>query len=235
MKCVILQPSYVPWRGYFDQIHAADVFVFYDDVQYDRRGWRNRNRIKTPHGTQWITIPTKNKGNIASRLRIDEVEILPVNPWARKHYQSIVEAYRKAPHFAYIEPLLEAMFAEEPTMLAPFTMQSTIEIARLLGIEHTRFERSSQIGIQDEPTPRLVKITKAMGCDHYISGPSARDYLDESLFADAGIKLEYMRYDYPEYEQLYPPYDPHVSILDLLAMKGPEAGEHIWGHRSHGV
>jgi hypothetical protein len=229
VKCVILQPSYIPWRGYFDLIHRADVFVFYDDVQYDKHGWRNRNRVKTANGTQWLTIPVLSKGNVERGLLLNQIQINWTSNWARKHIATLRTAYGKAPFFRQYEDLIASFYEEQPTYLAPFTIQTTLSIARVLGINDTRFIRSSELSIIGKKTERLLAILRQIGASHYISGPSAREYIDEDAFNQAGITLEYVDYRYPEYEQLYPPYDPQVSILDLLFMKGPAAHEFIWG------
>jgi hypothetical protein len=230
MTCVILQPSYIPWRGYFHQIQRADYFVFYDDVQYDKHGWRNRNRIKTSQGSQWLTIPVNKKGNVDRKREIREMEIDWERPWNKKHRLSIHQAYQKAPFYEYWEPFLGEVYARAPTHLAPFTIDLTIELARFLGISHTHFLRSSELSIPGYQTQRLIAIIRHLGCDRYVSGPSAKTYLDEDRFTEAGIRLEYMSYDYPEYQQLYPPFDPQVSILDLLLMMGPDAAPRmIWG------
>jgi hypothetical protein len=222
MKCAILQPSYIPWRGYFHQIASVDVFVFYDCVQYDKHGWRNRNRIKTPQGSRWLTIPVSSKGNVAHAMPISEARIDWREPWAKKHWASIQQSYGKAPHFARYREMLESAYAKRPERLADFTIDLTKEIARTLGLA-TRFLRSSELDVQGQKTDRLLEILKPLGATHYVSGPSARDYLEEDKLRAAGISLEYMVYDYADYEQLHPPYDAHVSILDLLFMKGPEA------------
>lgn len=231
---VILQPSYVPWRGFFDLAHRADVFVFYDDVQYDKHGWRNRNRIKTPNGTQWLTIPVSSKGNVTDGLRIADARIAWTTDWARKHAMTLRQCYGKAPCFAAYAPIVEAFYAGRPERLADFTIETTLALAKALGIAHTRFVRSSELGVDPGlgRTERLVRILEQVSATRYLSGPSAKAYLEEARLAEAGIGLEYIVYDYPEYEQLYPPYDPGVSVLDLLFMKGPEAGAYIWGGRT---
>jgi hypothetical protein len=224
MNCVILQPSYIPWRGYFDQIRKADLFIFYDDVQYDKRGWRNRNRIKTLRGPQWLSIPVYNKGAQVEHIPINEIKICWDDAWNQSHWKSIDFAYKKAPHFSEYAEKIEAMYSTHPEYLADFTIDTTIQLARMLGISHTQFKRSSEIpGITGAKTERLVQILKAVGATHYISGPSAQDYIDNVQFEEAGITLEYMAYHYPEYPQLYPPYDPQVTVLDLMFMTGDKA------------
>lgn len=224
MNVVILQPSYIPWRGYFDQIRRADLFVFYDDVQYDKRGWRNRNQIKTAHGKQWLTIPVSTANANTRLLSIKDVKIDWSEAWAENHWTRLLYSYKKTPFFDRLTPLLLPFYQRRDTFLADFTIDLTIALSRELGIQHTRFMRSSDIpGISGEKTGRLIQILQAVGATHYISGPSARDYIELDLFQAANIPLEYMEYDYPEYQQLYPPYDPYISILDLLFMTGPDA------------
>ncbi len=226
---VILQPSYIPWRGFFDLVRDADAFVFYDDVQYDKHGWRNRNRIKTPQGSQWLTIPVNAKGNVSKGLLVKDMHIAGTHDWAKKHLASLRQSYGRAPFFDAYFPLVEGLIAKTHELLADFTIETTIALAHALGIEHTRFVRSSELGIDGGKTERLVRIMEHVGCDRYVSGPSARDYIEPALFETAGIALEYKAYAYPEYEQLHPPFDPQVTVLDLLFMKGPAAPSAIWG------
>lgn len=228
MKCVILQPSYIPWRGYFHQIQKADVFVFYDDVQYDKGGWRNRNRLKLPKGSQWLTIPVLSGGAVSNQTPINEIRIEWSHNWSRKHWETIRQSYSKAPYFGCYRDLLEGFYARHDDFLADFTIETTIALARELRIERTRFERSSNLPVEGRKTDRLVSILRHLGATHYISGPSAKDYIEEEKLGAAGIGLEYMDYDYPEYPQLYPPFDPQVSVIDLLLMLGPEAPKAIW-------
>ncbi|HET9362947.1 MAG TPA: WbqC family protein [Vicinamibacterales bacterium] len=229
MTCVILQPSYIPWRGYFHQIQKADYFVFYDDVQYDAHGWRNRNRIKTPQGPQWLTIPVRTKGHLTEQRAICQMEIDWDRPWNRKHLASFRQAYRHAPFYNEWDPFLAEVYGRTPSHLAPFTIDVTIELAHRLGIAHTHFLRSSELRVPGQRTDRILAIVRHLGCDRYVSGPSARRYLEEDRFADAGVALEYMQYDYPEYPQLHSPFDADVTILDLLLMTGPDAPKYIWG------
>jgi hypothetical protein len=223
MKCVILQPSYIPWRGFFDQIRKTDVFVFYDDVQYDKHGWRNRNRIKTHQGPVWLTIPVYKKGVVLEHTPINQIKIDWSTPWNRKHWMSIQQSYGKAPFFKQYAPQLEAYYSRPYTFLADFTIGLTMTLSRLLGISATQFIRSSCLEVTGTKTDRLLQILQKIGANYYISGPAAKDYLEEEKFEQLGIGLEYMGYHYPEYPQLYPPYDPQVSILDLLFMAGPDA------------
>lgn len=227
MRCAIVQPSYIPWRGYFDIIRRSDVFVFYDDVQYDRRGWRNRNRIKTADGTKWLTIPVHARGAQLTGLPIRDVAMVD-DGWARRHVDLLRRSYRKAPFFERYAEWLERTYATPPELLADFTIETTTELARILGIEQTRFLRSSSLGVEGRKTERLIAVLQRVGATHYLSGPSARAYVDEQQFADANIALEWMEYDYPDYPQLHGAFDPHVSVLDLIFMTGDRAADYIW-------
>ena len=201
----------------------ADLFIFYDDVQYDKHGWRNRNQIKTAQGKQWLTIPVHSGGAIEGLL-IKDARIDWSRPWAKNHWKALTFAYAKAPYFRSYASLLELFFERQDTLLADFTIDFTLALTRELGNTHTRFMRSSDIpGIDGQKTDRLIQILTKVGTTHYISGPSARDYIEPEKFAAAGITLEYMVYNYPEYPQLYPPFDGQVSVLDLLFMTGSEA------------
>lgn len=223
MIAVILQPSYIPWRGYFDQIRRADLFIFYDDVQYDKHGWRNRNQIKTANGRQWLTIPVHSQG-VTGGVAIRDVQIDWRTAWPEKHLKALTSAYAKAPHFKQYLPVLEEFYGRHDACIAEFTIATTIRLARELGLEHAKFIRSSDLdGIDGHRTDRLIQILKKVGADRYISGPSAREYIEGAKFEEAGIRLEYMEYAYPEYPQLYPPFEPQVSVLDLLFMTGKDA------------
>ena len=228
MRVVVLQPSYIPWRGYFHQIQKADVFVFYDCVQYDKHGWRNRNKIKTTNGEQWLTVPVNAKGCVSGGREIASVPIVWATDWADKHMKSIMQSYSKAPFFGPYRPLLDMIYGRRDDKLADFTCATTELIARELGINHTKFMRSSQLPAEGVKTDRLISILVHLGATHYISGPSARDYIERDKFDAAGISLEFMTYDYPDYPQINGAFVPQVSVLDLLFNTGPEAHNFIW-------
>lgn len=228
MNCVITQPNYIPWRGYFHQIRKADVFVFYDDVQYDRRGWRNRNRVKTSNGPRWLTIPVMNKGVQINGTAINQIQIDWTQNWVRKHWTTIEQSYSKAPFFSDYASALKDAYDRHDEFLADFTIELTIRLARTLGITGTRFIRSSSLQAVGAKTDRLLSILKPLAATHYITGPTAKSYLDEKKLAHSGISTEYMVYNYPPYGQFYPPYESQVSILDLLFMQGPESANYIW-------
>ena len=235
MTCVILQPSYIPWRGYFHQIHKADLFIFYDDVQYDRHGWRNRNRIKTPAGSKWLTIPLRSTGAHPRDTLIRDMQISTDGNWNKTHLETLRHSYARAPYFARYRPMLERWYAKVPDSLGDFAVATTVELAGELGISNTRFMRSSCLDCEGAKNERLLAILQKVGATHYISGPAAKHYLDVVTLNAAGINVEWMTYDYPDYPQLFPPFDPQLSALDLLLNTGPEAGKFIWGEESTGT
>jgi hypothetical protein len=218
VRCAIVQPSYIPWRGYFELMARVDLFVFYDDVQYDRRGWRNRNRIKTPRGTRWLTIPVHARGAQAESIPVHAIETAG-SDWPRAHLAALTRSYERAPFFEQYRPWLEQVYAAPPRLLADFTIAVTLDIARFLGIT-TPAVRSASLHVSGAKTARLLEVLRAVGATHYLSGPSARAYLDVEMLASAGIGVDWMTYDHSEYPQLHPPFDPHVTVLDRLFMTG---------------
>lgn len=228
MIVTILQPSYIPWRGYFHQIIKSDLFIFYDDVQYDKHGWRNRNRVKTANGVQWITIPVLSSGVLENNTPNNQVLINWQRNWNEKHWQMLKQSYARSPFFKIYSRLLKEFYQSKPELLVDFTIPLTIALSKELGTTKTKFMRSSELtGITGQKTDRLIQILKMVGATHYISGPSAEDYIEKQVFSEAGISIEFMKYEYPEYPQLFPPYDEKVSILDLLFMSGPNAISYI--------
>ena len=216
MRAVVLQSSYLPWKGYFDLVQSADVFVFYDEVQYTKNDWRNRNRICSKNGVQWLTIPVSRD---SVKLKISEVR-LPDARWQRDHFKTLVQSYRPAPYFHQIEPLLHEFYlARTWTHLSHLNRHAIELIARLLDLT-TCFLDSKDFRLEGDRVARLVNLLQQIGATEYLSGPSARAYLagHEGLFEQAGIRLLFKSYEgYPEYPQLHQPFEHAVSILDVLA------------------
>jgi len=226
-RVAILQSNYIPWKGYFDIIHDVDEFVFHDDLQYTKQDWRNRNRIKTARGLRWLTIPVGND----EKRRICDVE-LPRSPWASRHWASLEEAYENAPYFETYRPLLETIYQTTWTNLSGLNQHIIRTIAGLLGAKAT-FRDSRELSLRGRKQERVIEILRHLGADAYVSGPSARNYLDPERFAAEGIDLVWKSYDgYPQYPQRYPPFVHEVTILDLLFHTGPDAPHYIWGWRS---
>jgi hypothetical protein len=215
---VVLQPGYLPWLGFFHQLHRADVFVYYDDVQYDKHGWRNRNRIKTRNGPLWLTVPVHGRGF----SQIVDVEIDTNTAWARKHVASIRQAYARAPFLDRYIPALEELLLRPWKRLVDLDIACATLMAQWLRIA-TRTERSSRLGVQGERTRRLVEICRHFGATRYLSGDAARAYLDVPLFEHHGIRVEWQRYAHPTYPQLHGEFVPYLSALDLLLNCGDEA------------
>jgi len=227
-KVAVIQSNYIPWKGYFDIIHDVDLFIFYDDVQYTKNDWRNRNKIKTAHGVHWLTIPV---GSTHQRL-ICEVEL--ANPhWPRKHWATIQQSYSKRPYFKLCQDFFEHVYTEaEWTNLSDLNRFLIRSISsEFLGIK-TEFRDSHEFCPAGEKVDRLLDLLQKAGATLYVSGPTAKDYVDEQRFVDAGIELVYKDYSgYPEYPQPFPPFEHKISIVDLLFNCGPEAPYYIWGWR----
>lgn len=221
-RVAIVQSNYIPWRGYFDLIGLVDEFVLFDDRQFTRRDWRNRNRIKTAQGTVWLTIPVKAKGR---RLqRIDETEI-DGSAWASRHWQTLTHAYRAAPSFELYRSRFDAAYARcaDETLLSVVNRLLIEEVCDVLTID-TRLRAASDFPGEGAKTERLLEICLQTGATTYLSGPAARDYLDVGRFNAAGIDVEWMEYSgYPEYPQLHGAFDGAVSVLDLIFNVGPDA------------
>jgi len=216
---VIEQPNYIPWPGYFDLIRRSDVWVWYDDVQYTRRDWRNRNRIAAFGATEWLTIPVKTKGRFSQR--ICDVEIDDAQPWSRRHLESIRRCYGRAPHFELVLQLMEEAFAAGHARLADLTIGLNEAICAAIGISPS-FIRSSGMGREASGREtRLLDLCAALQADVYLSGPAAAVYLDPASFAAGGIELRYIAYDYPPYARGERPFVPNLSIVDALAWLGP--------------
>jgi hypothetical protein len=216
---VVLQPGYLPWLGFFDQLRRADVFIYYDDVQYDKHGWRNRNRIKTQSGPLWLTVPVRHSGGPPSIL---DVEIDARTPWARKHVASIQQAYARAPFLSRYLPALEEVLQRKWERLVDLDIACAALIAEWLGLTR-RIERASTLSIDGDRSQRLVNLCRHFGATRYVSGDSARTYLDVGLFERQGIQVEWQHYVHPTYAQLHGAFVPYLSAIDLLLNCGDEA------------
>lgn len=227
-KVVILQSNYIPWKGYFDLIHDADCFIFYDDVQYTKNDWRNRNRIMMAGGPKWLTIPT----GIDTHRLICEVE-LPDPSWQARHWETIRQSYRRAPFFKQYRPFFEDIYLgrEWPT-LAELNQHMIRHIAcELLGIE-TEFDDSRKYSLSGQRLDRLIDLFTQCGASQYISGPAAKNYIEQKRFDEIGVELVWKDYaGYPDYPQGPLPFEHGVSIIDLLFNAGSSAPDYIWGWR----
>lgn len=224
-RVAISQSNYIPWKGYFDLINMVDEFVLYDDVQYTRRDWRNRNRIKTRQGTQWLTVPVQVKGRYLQK--INETRISDPT-WARIHWRSLECAYGRAQYFPRYESTFRRLYYDPPREQLSLVNRAWIEtLCGILDIR-TKISSSSDYHLAEDRNHRLISICNQVGATDYYSGPAAKCYLDETAFAVAGITVHWLEYSgYPEYPQMYPPFDHYVSVLDLLFHVGPDAPHYM--------
>ena len=227
-KIVILQSNYIPWKGYFDLIHDADCFIFYDDVQYTKNDWRNRNKIMMAGGPKWLTIPT---GIDAHRL-ICEVELSDPS-WQGKHWETIRQSYRRAPFFKHDRPFFEEIYlGRRWHTLSELNQHMITRIARDLLNITAAFDDSRNYLLAGQRLDRLIDLVSQCGASQYISGPAAKNYIEPYRFDAIGVELIWKDYaGYPSYQQSQLPFEHGVSIVDLLFNIGPAAPEFIWGWR----
>jgi hypothetical protein len=220
-KLAIVQSNYIPWKGYFDLVNSVDEFILYDDMQFTRRDWRNRNLIKTPSGLQWLTIPVAVKGRYLQS--ICETEISDPN-WGTRHWSTLSHNYSKAPFFDLYRPVFEPLYRQQEQSLSKVNFGFLRAICGILGIT-TRISWSMDYRpLKEGKTERLVDLCRRAGGTHYISGPAARDYIEPHLFDEAGIDLSFFDYaGYPEYPPRFGKFEHGLSVLDLLFNTGPQA------------
>lgn len=227
-KIAILQSNYLPWKGVFDMINQVDIFVFYEDVQYTKDDWRNRNKIKTPQGLKWLTVPVKKA---PLETKIFEIEIFNGEDWQQKHYNLIKNNYIKAPYFQDYHFILEEIYLKKKwDKLSDLNIYSTKLIADVLGIK-TEFINSTDLkttGVKDD---KIISICKQLNATHYLSGPAAKAYIKEDKFKNANIELEYINYEYPEYKQLYGAFEHKVTVLDVIFNCGPNSPKYIFQNK----
>ena len=220
-KILITQSNYIPWKGYFDSIAQSDVFVVYDDMQYTKRDWRNRNLIKTQNGTKWLSIPIDVKGKYLQKINESTVS----DPqWNRNHYNILIDNYRKAKCFNEVKNFIEHLYlTNQSVYLTEINIYFITQICNFLGI-HCNIKLSSEFELVEGKTEKLVGICKQLNGTNYLTGPAAKEYLDEELFSNADINIQYFDYsNYREYDQIFPPFVHAVSIIDLIFSEGNNA------------
>jgi hypothetical protein len=224
-KVAIVQSNYIPWKGYFDLINSVSEFILFDDMQYTKRDWRNRNKIKTQNGLMWLTIPVRVKNRYRQKIR----EVVISDPrWNHRHWKSIVHNYSRAKYFPVYRELFDGLYlGSTERFLSQINYRFLTAVCEILGIS-TKLSWSMDYRLVEGKTERLVDLCKQAGATEYISGPTAKGYIDEELFRSEGITLRYMDYSgYPEYTQLFPPFEHHVSIIDLIFNEGPNAPRYM--------
>lgn len=223
-KIAISQSNYIPWKGYFDLIASVDEFILFDDMQYTKRDWRNRNKIKTPKGPVWLSVPVQVKGKYYQSIRDTRIN---GDEWAQSHLRSMQLNYAKAPHFQEILDLIKPIYDGRISMLSELNHAFIVAICQYLGID-TKITNSWDYGVVDGKSERLLDLCQKAGADSYISGPAAKGYLDVELFEDAGMKVCWFDYDnYPEYPQLWGEFVHQVSIVDLLFNCGKDSSHRL--------
>ena len=216
-KIAILQSNYIPWKGYFDLINMVDEFILYDEVQYTKNDWRNRNIIKTSQGLKWLTIPVRQK---SLNQLIKDTKVSDPR-WRKKHWATLSQNYSKAKYFKTYKEIFEQLYlSSNEEYLSEINYNFISTINQILGIT-TKLRYSSEFNLMNGQTEKLLGICKDSKADIYISGPSAKDYFNKELAKKENIQVEWIDYsEYKEYKQLHLPFEHGVSILDLIFNEG---------------
>jgi pentatricopeptide repeat protein len=222
-KLAILQSNYIPWKGYFDLINSVDEFVLYDDMQFTRRDWRNRNKIKTQQGTQWLTIPVVQERGHHGNQRICDTQVADKD-WGEKHWNALLRSYARSRYFDEFKAIFRDIYADDQeTHLSRLNFNFISAINAILGIK-TKLSWSSDYRLEGDRTERLANICVQAGADVYVTGPSALAYMEPGVFLTHNITVKVADYSgYPAYAQPFPPFDHFVTILDLIFGEGYEA------------
>jgi len=210
-KIAVLQPSYIPWLGFFEQMMSVDMFVLYDDAQYTKNDWRNRNRLKSNTGFEWLTIPV----NSSTSLQIKDVKIDANQNWQRKHIKTITQLYSRAPFFEDVFATFELIWRKKYVFLIDVIVDSIRCTTTYLDIK-TKTVFSSEIGAIGDKNKKLVEICKILGADKYYSGLAAQSYINTELFSTNGIEVAFQDYNHPVYPQMHGDFISHLSVIDLL-------------------
>ncbi len=218
----IMQPVYLPWLGYFEQMALCDHFIFLDNVQYTKQDWRNRNRIRTKKDWCWLTIPVRKDG---LKSRLCDMQISTHKNWTRAHLLSIRQNYAHAPYFDDIFPLMESALITPPVLLTDLTIKLTLALAKYLGVEAPNIRASTIPANTQDPVQRIIELSEHVGADVFYTGPAAKAYLDPAILAKAGLELVFQDYQHPQYTQVYPGFQSHMATIDLLMNHGPQARE----------
>ncbi len=221
MRIGILQPGYLPWLGFFEQLHKSDIFIIYDDVQYDKNSWRNRNRIKTAAGAIWLTVPALVK--FMGKPLINEIKIDNRSNWRKKHLSSLKLNYAKAPFFRQYINIFEEVYSREWEQLIDIDLCLIVKLAGSLGIDTKKIRRSSELKPQGDRNGRLISLCKMLEADIFYEGASGKNYIEEPRFEKEGIKVIFQDYKHPVYSQLYGGFIPYLSVVDLLFNCGPDS------------
>jgi hypothetical protein len=230
-RIAISQSNYIPWKGYFDMIAKADEFVLYDDMQFTRRDWRNRNQIKTAHGIQWLSIPVMSKGNYSEPIKMIRIGDAS---WAAAHWKSIRLSYGRAPHFSEFAPKIEKLYSEAAALetLSEVNYLFLRGLCDILQIS-TPISWSMNYDIGEGKNEKLLNICRQAGATHYLSGPAAKNYIDEAAFRAKGLAVEWMDYSqYSDYPQRFGEFTHAVSVIDVIFNCGDQAPRLVWKYEA---
>jgi hypothetical protein len=223
LRGTILQPLYLPWMGYFEMIAAAEVFVIFDHVPFARKSWQSRNRIKGPNGEVMLNVPVEreHRGNPISGIRVNYSQGDPLE----NHWKTVRLSYGKAEYFAEHSGFLEEIYQRKPELLSNLNQQIISSVCKILGIG-TPMVRSSTLSLSDENlrgTERVISVCKAAGITQLYDGAAAKGFLDTELMKREGVSIRFQEYKHPEYRQLWGPFLPYMSVIDVLFNEGPDA------------
>jgi len=219
----INQPAYMPWLGYFDRVQKSDLHIVLDHVQFEKNSVTNRNKVRTPEGWGWLTVPVRTKG-LFGQLTIDRVEINSNIPWGRKHWRTIENNYSKAPYFSQYSLSLQDFYNRNWETLGALLDESRRYLLKELGMKKDLI-RSSELSPKLRKSDLILELCKKVGATSYLSGPFGRDYLNANEFEESGIELRFHDYAHPEYEQVFKGFEPNMSVIDLLFNHGPKSLE----------
>ena len=222
----IMQPAYLPWLGYFHRIASSDIHIILDDVLIDRNSktkFANRNRVRTKDGWSWLTVPLKTRGR-SSEMLLNKVEIADDTRWTTKHWDTIRCSYAKAPFFSAHRDFFAETYSSRWILLPDLVRSTTNYLLGALGVA-TKILYSSEMRVEGSKGDLILNLCRATGATTYISGPFGRDYLRHGDFDANGIEILYHEYNHPTYAQVYPGFEPFMSVVDLLFNSGPDSLE----------
>jgi hypothetical protein len=227
----ILQPGYLPWLGFFEQMYRSDIFVIYDDVQFDKGSWRNRNRIKSANGVQWLTVPVRLEFN--EHPKVNEILIDNTSNWRKKHLLSIMQNFAKAPYLSKYRPVFEEAFSRDWARLIDLDMFFIRHLSEALGISR-QIVYSSTLGISGDRIERLINICKCFHANVFYEGAAGKDYIDPVMFSAHGISIVFQNYIHPTYDQVHGEFVPYLSVIDLLLNHGDDSLKILISQQNNG-
>lgn len=209
----IHQPDFIPWLGFFDRMARSDHFIVLDDVQFIRRGWHNRDKIKTPNGAAWLAVPVKQRGKYHQLIK--DVEVDNDQNWRKKHLHALKMAYSRAKNFAPCFDRIQEIYSGKQRFMIDINMELLRYMASEFGIT-TKVSFSSHIEVEDSASLKLVNLMKAVKGTVYLTGTGAKDYLDEAAFSRKGITVKWQEFSHPVYKQLHGEFIPMLSAMDFI-------------------